>query len=202
MNARREVQTAATRQDIVRAAGRLMLQHGYVKTSIGSIAAEAGVAVQTIYNSVGSKAELLAAVLERAANASGSSQSVAVAMRQRITAAHAATDIIRALADGCALMNERTAGIQQIVTEASAVDADVAAFDRRRETGRLHDFVQDVAALRARRSLRVGLGDHEAAATIWALTHPRGYRTLVRDVGWPPDTYRDWLEKTLRGALL
>lgn len=202
MNARREAQAAGTRQDIVRAAGRLMLQHGYVGTSIGAIATEAGVAVQTIYNSVGSKAEVLAALLERAATASGSPDAVATAMRQRIDDAHSASDIIRALADGCALVNERTAGIQQIVSEAAAVDPDVAAFERRRETARLHDFGEDAAALRGRRSLRVGLSDHEAAAAIWSLTHAQGYRTLVSDVGWSPDTYRDWLEKTLRGALL
>ena len=37
---------------IVEAAARLFLEHGYQATSIGRIAADAGVAVQTIYNAV------------------------------------------------------------------------------------------------------------------------------------------------------
>src|SRR5680860_1900901 len=64
---RRSLQTTATRTAIVVAAHRLMLERGYVATSIGSIADEAGVAVQTIYNSVGNKADVLSAVLDLAA---------------------------------------------------------------------------------------------------------------------------------------
>ena len=52
---------------IVEAASRLFLEHGYHATSIGRIASEAGVAVQTIYNAVGSKRDLLSRVLDFAA---------------------------------------------------------------------------------------------------------------------------------------
>ena len=43
---------------IVEAASRLFLESGYHATSIGQIATEAGVAVQTIYNTIGSKRDL------------------------------------------------------------------------------------------------------------------------------------------------
>jgi AcrR family transcriptional regulator len=64
---RRNAQSAATRAAIIDAAHRLMLERGYIPTSISAIAEQAGVAVQTIYNSVGNKADLLSAVLDRAA---------------------------------------------------------------------------------------------------------------------------------------
>ena len=61
---RRAVQADATRSDVVAAARELFLARGYVRTSLNAVAAQAGVAVQTIYNSVGNKAAVLAAVLD------------------------------------------------------------------------------------------------------------------------------------------
>jgi AcrR family transcriptional regulator len=52
---------------IVQAATELFLDRGYHATSIGQVAAASGVAVQMIYNSVGSKRELLSRVLDYAA---------------------------------------------------------------------------------------------------------------------------------------
>jgi AcrR family transcriptional regulator len=59
---RREVAAAATRREILDAARRLFAEHGYASTSVQQIAAESGVAVQTIYSSVGSKAALVLAL--------------------------------------------------------------------------------------------------------------------------------------------
>ena len=56
---RREEQTAQTRRDIIAAAGVLFRERGYAGTSMPEIAAEAGVAVETIYRAFGSKAGLL-----------------------------------------------------------------------------------------------------------------------------------------------
>src|ERR1700681_2826242 len=56
-----------TQQVIVQTAARLFLERGYHATSIGQIAAEAGVAVQTIYNSIGSKRDVLSRALDFAA---------------------------------------------------------------------------------------------------------------------------------------
>ncbi|HEX7739487.1 MAG TPA: helix-turn-helix domain-containing protein, partial [Marmoricola sp.] len=52
---RREVAAAATREEVLRAARRLFVEHGYAATTINQVAAEAGVAVQTVYSSVGGK---------------------------------------------------------------------------------------------------------------------------------------------------
>src|SRR5690349_9272092 len=54
----------ASRREILEAAHRLFVERGYVATSVPAIAAEAGVAVQTIYNTVGSKREVLGGVVE------------------------------------------------------------------------------------------------------------------------------------------
>ena len=56
---RRAVQTAQTRREILQAARRCFAASGYAGTSLKDVAAQAGVSVQTIYDSVGSKADLV-----------------------------------------------------------------------------------------------------------------------------------------------
>jgi AcrR family transcriptional regulator len=53
---RRTLQAAQTRLDILGAARRLFAERGYVGTSVKDIAKTAGVSLQTVYDSVGSKA--------------------------------------------------------------------------------------------------------------------------------------------------
>lgn len=184
------------------AAGRLMLERGYVRTSVAAIAGEAGVVVQTIYNSVGSKAELLAAVLDRVAEEPDAPALLSGATRERIAEAHTATEVIRILARASALVNERTSGILRIVSEAAVVDPDVGEFEKKRDAARLHGFGEVAVALREKRGLRGGVSDHEAAATMWALAHPHTFRTLVLSLGWSTEAYFNWLEKSLMAALL
>src|SRR5688500_10754731 len=57
----------ATRQRVVAAAAPLFVRDGYVETTMAGIARAAGVAVQTLYLSFGSKAAVLDAVLRAAA---------------------------------------------------------------------------------------------------------------------------------------
>lgn len=178
-----------------------MLHRGYVATSIGAIAAEADVAVQTIYNSVGSKAELLAAVLELAAEGPGTEDLVPAALRQRVVASSSAAEILRVVADWFLAVNERTVNVLLMISQAAAVDGDVRAIERRSVASRLHTFGEVASSLRALRGLRGGMSDPEAAAAIWALGHPQVYRMLVTEFGWSSEAYRDWLEKALRGAL-
>ena len=209
MTSRRDAQAARTRDDIVRAAGRLLLRQGYVATSIGAIAAEAQVAVQTIYNSVGSKAELVAAVLERAATAPGSAESVFTSMRERIDAAPTLSHVVAATADGLALVNDRTAGILHMVGEAAVIDADVAAFAQRRDETHLGACIEIAGLVRAERTRQRGRGpsplpdlsDLDAGALIFSLSHHGAYRTFVHDLGWSATGYRDWLERVLGSAL-
>ncbi|TFB49546.1 TetR/AcrR family transcriptional regulator [Cryobacterium tagatosivorans] len=198
---RRTLQAVATRTAIVEAAHRLMLERGYVATSIGAIAAEAGVAVQTIYNSVGSKADLLSAVLELAGAGPESPALVPDLLRRRVAAAVSAPEIIRVLADWFALMHARTSSVFRVIGQAAAVDPDVAKLELRRAAGRLHNYGEAASALRARRGLRAGLSDHEAAAAIWAIGHPQVYQSFVNDLGWSAEAYREWLGKTLKATL-
>src|SRR5688572_29482976 len=59
---RRREQAAATRTEILRAAQRLFEQHGYAATTVAAIAAEAGVALKTVYVAYETKSGLLRAL--------------------------------------------------------------------------------------------------------------------------------------------
>src|SRR5215211_4814983 len=61
-SSRRRAQAAATRRDILEAAQRLFEQHGYAATTIAAIAAEAGVALKTVYLAFETKSGLLRAL--------------------------------------------------------------------------------------------------------------------------------------------
>jgi hypothetical protein len=56
---RRAAQAARTRDEILQAARRRFARNGYAATSLKDIAADVGVSVQTLYDSVGSKADLV-----------------------------------------------------------------------------------------------------------------------------------------------
>ncbi|TFD76677.1 TetR/AcrR family transcriptional regulator [Cryobacterium fucosi] len=197
---RRTTQAAATREVIVEAAQRLMLERGYIPTSIAAIAENAGVAVQTIYNSIGGKADVLAAVLDRT-KAPGPPGPVRDAGREQGSRARSAGEVIRMLAAEIVEVNARTAGVHRIITQAAGVDQDVAKLELRQSSRRLFQYGEAASTLRGLRGLRAGLSDHEAAAAIWAIGHPQAYRSLVFDLGWSVAAYREWVEKTLSGAL-
>src|SRR5687767_4279485 len=88
--ANRSRQAAETRRRIVEAAAGLFLRDGYAATSMNAIAAEAGVAVQTIYASMRTKQEILRAVIQLTVR--GEEELVPVAASARWREMERATD--------------------------------------------------------------------------------------------------------------
>lgn len=198
---RRTLQAAGTREAIVEAAGRLFAADGYVRTTIDGIAAESGVAVQTVYNSVGNKAALLSAVLDSAAAGPGAQAGVLDFMRERTRQAADLDALINMLADWFAEVHPRTAGINAVIARAAAVDEAAAQLEKDRAHQRLRRYEEAAAAARARGGLSSGMSDAEGAAAIWSLGHPQTYRALVQDAGWSVAAYREWIAKALAAAL-
>ncbi|MEV5051587.1 TetR/AcrR family transcriptional regulator [Arthrobacter sp. LAR12-1-1.1] len=198
---RRTIQAAGTRDVIVDAAGRLFAAEGYVRTTIDAIAAESGVAVQTVYNSVGNKAALLSAVLDKAAAGPGGQAGVLDFMRERTRQAADFNALIAVLADWFVEVHPRTAGTNTVIAQAAAVDDTAAQLEKDRGQQRLRRYAEAAAAVRTRGGLSSGMSDAEGAAAIWSLGHPQVYRALVQDSGWSVPAYREWIAKALAGAL-
>jgi AcrR family transcriptional regulator len=198
---RRAVQAAETRTLIVSVASRLFAEQGYVPTTIEAIASESGVALQTVYNSVGNKAALLSAVLDAAASGPHSPSNVLELMRKRTAEAADFEALITVLADWFVEVHRRTGPVVGVIAQAAAVDPAVEKLQTARALQRLERYGEAAAAVRARGGLRSGMSDADAAAAIWSLGHPQTYRTLVGEAGWSAKAYRDWLKSSLAAAL-
>lgn len=199
---RKQFAAEETQRVIVEAASRLFLEHGYHATSIGRIASEAGVAVQTIYNAVGSKRDLLSRVLDFAAAGERSPSPVPQFMREQAESEPDPRRIIAQLVEFWRGALPRTAPVFRIIREAAASDPEIALLERDRAAQRLRNYRQAAQLLADRDALRPGLTIAAAAAAIFALGHPETYRELVVDGDWDDDVWADWLQATLEAALL
>ena len=198
---RRDVNLEATRATIVAGAGRLFLARGYGGTTLGDIAAEASVAVQTIYNAVGGKAAVLTALFEATVAGEGVARSVPEIMRERTRQVKDARGLVRLLAEWFTDVHQRMAALWQVIEEGAAHHPEVAAFARERSLRRLANYEEAARELKRRGGV-VGLELDEVAALIWSVGHPRTWQVLVVERGWTPDRYRRWVERALGAALL
>jgi AcrR family transcriptional regulator len=188
---RRQIGAEQTEGVIVEAAARLFFGRGYGATSVAQIAAEAGVAVQTIYNSVGSKRDLLRRVLDSSAP------------DERLTIDHADSDkLIQLLVEQWREALPRTASAFRTLRTAAAVDTEIAALERERSAQVLASYEMAARLLEQRGALREGLTVRRAAATIFAIGHPDVYRAVVLDGAWDDSLWATWARTSLKAALL
>jgi AcrR family transcriptional regulator len=199
---RRQIAAEATQRTIVLAASRLFLERGYMATSIGAVAREAGVAVQTIYNAIGSKRELLSRVLDFAAAGEEAPTPVPVFMHERAKGETDAREVVRQLVEFWRSGLARTAPVFAVIRQAAALDPEVAALERQRAQQRLSNYRRATGLIDDLGALHPGLSAEEAAATIFAVGHPDIYRFLVLEQGWQPERWARWVEATLTAALL
>jgi AcrR family transcriptional regulator len=199
---RKQFAAEETQRVIVAAASRLFLEHGYHATSIGRIASEAGVAVQTIYNAVGSKRDLLSRMLDFAAAGERAPTPVPQFMRDQAELEPDPRRIIAQLIEFWRGALPRTEPVFRIIREAAAADPEIALLERARAAQRLHNYRQAAQLLVERNALRPEMTIDGAAATIFAIGHPETYRALVLDGDWEDDAWAAWLQATLEAALL
>ena len=190
-----------TRAAIIEAADMLFARVGYARTTIGDIADEAGVVVQTIYNAVGPKSTVLLAVVDRAAAGPLAPRSVPTFMAERTGQLTDAASMAEMLADWFAEVQPRVVGINRVIREAAATDPAVAKIEVARASQRLHNYGMAADALAGLPGAR-DLPREEVAATIWSVGHPQTYVQLTEVEGWSPGRYRDWVARTLADALV
>jgi AcrR family transcriptional regulator len=199
---RKQLAAEETQRVIVEAASRLFLERGYHATSIGRIASEAGVAVQTIYNAVGSKHDLLSRVLDFAAAGERAPVPVPKFMSKQAESEPHPRRIIAQLVEFWRSALPRTAPVFRIIREAAGADSEIAALERGRSAQRLANYRQAARLLAERNGLRPEMTIDDAAAAIFAIGHPETYRALVVDGEWDDEAWSNWVQATLEAALL
>jgi AcrR family transcriptional regulator len=199
---RRQIAAEATRGAIVEAATRLFLESGYYATSLGAVAREAGVAVQTIYNSIGSKRDLLSSVLDFAAAGERAPTPVPAFMTEQAEREPDPRRIIDQLVEFWRGGLPRTAPVFRVIRQAAALDTEVAELERQRAEQRLRNYGIATRILDERGALRPGLSREDAAAAMFAIGHPDIYRFFVLEEGWELERWADWVRGCLYAALL
>jgi AcrR family transcriptional regulator len=183
--------TRATRSRIVDAATSLFVRDGYLETTMSGIAKAAGVAVQTLYLSFGSKVAVLEAALvaateghpppDRPTPADGPA---ALADHVR----HSAAAIEREYPLAAAL-------------RAAAADPEPAELLDRTRTAALVEHARMIDELAERPGFTDRISLQRATEVVAALLSPETYGLLVAGHGWTPQDWSDWVTQHLRADL-
>jgi AcrR family transcriptional regulator len=200
---RRREQAAATRRDILDAAQRLFEHQSYAATTMAAIAAEAGVALKTVYVAFDTKSGVLRALWNLLLR--GDEDDVPVMDRQWYREVLEEPDPERKLrlnARNSRAVKLRIAPVMEVIRSAAPLDSDIGALWSRIQSD-FHDNQRSIVkALDERRGLRAGLGVDRAADILWTLNHPDLWQLLVGQRGWTPDEYEQWFGDAACAQLL
>jgi AcrR family transcriptional regulator len=189
----RQEQAAATRERIAEAARRLFATAGYGATSMETIAAEAGVAVRTVYSAFGAKRELLSCICEQWLERARA--------RERAGEVLAEPDPARRLRGAASWLRDLyEAGFDVVMIFEAATDesAETRALLRSKLAGRNQAMDAMIASLEGH--LRAPVG--EVQAVYRALAAPGVYLELVEESGWTPDEFERWVGDALERSAM
>jgi AcrR family transcriptional regulator len=200
---RRERKALANRRRMLDAAEALFTRNGYAATTMTAIADEADMAVQTLYAVFGTKRAILTELVDT--RVVGDDHSQSPADREDWQAMEQESDPRRQIemfASIATRIARRSAAINEVMAAAAGADPEIAALHQRQRQDRYRDERRLARSLAAKRALRHGLTETQAADTIWAIATTRTYRALVHERGWTADQYGRWLAQLLASTLL
>jgi AcrR family transcriptional regulator len=202
---RRRIQAEQTRSRVVAAAARVFLEYGYVGATIPAIAAEAGVALQTVYRAAPGKAGLLSAAVGAAVPGGSDRADVPVEERPAIRAVIEEPDPVQQLrlyAQTQPGIWARVGPLLRVLEAAAASEPGLRRLQQEQATQRHAGLTRFARLLGARGALREDMTPTRAADLIVTLGSLATYDSLVTTHGWSHDEYEAWLADTLRHGLL
>jgi AcrR family transcriptional regulator len=193
MTTLRERRAQLTHDEILRAARRLFAKHGYARTSVRDIAKAAGVSAQTVYDSVGSKQQLVAqlndlidaeagigAIVRADLQSEDLHKVAAISARVARSILEHCGDIVHALVTGAAAEPELAAVLAE--GQRRHVAGSTAVVGRLRELG--------------------ATPPDGAVETLAALSDVRFALVLQESYGWSLDQLERWIADTSSALLL
>jgi AcrR family transcriptional regulator len=190
---RRREQAAATRARVLDAARVLFERQGYAATTIAQIAAEAGVALKTVYVAFETKSGILRTLWN--AQLRGGDEDTPVAEQQwyrEVLAEPDAEQQLRANARNSRNGKERVGTVLDVIHSAAPVDPDIAALWERIETEYHENQRAIVESISDKGALEPGIDVDRAADILWTINHPNQWHLLVAERGWTADQYEEW----------
>jgi AcrR family transcriptional regulator len=200
---RRREQAAATRRDILDSAQRLFERRGYAATTMTAIAAEAGVALKTVYVGFETKSGVLRALWHLLLR--GDEADVPMGDRQWYRELRQEPDAARQLrlsARNSREVKTRAAALMKVIRDAAPTDPDIETLWSRIQSDFYAIQRPLVEALYERQALRPELDVARATDILWTLNHPDVWHLLVGERGWTPEEYERWFGDAACSQLL
>lgn len=199
----REASAQETRRRIVEGARELILDGGYTRMTVVALADRAGVSPQTLYNSVGGKAQVVKAVYDTML--AGDNDPVPMSERPEFGPVADAEDVEEwafRYAAWCRRILERVGPLLGALVHDGPGGDDVltellATIEGERRRGNRNAL----AGLVARGVIPGGRRLDRLVDAVWVLTSAESYDRLVRRCGWTPRAYERWLSVQLRAAV-
>ncbi len=188
---RRRALAADTRLAVVRAATELFAERGWAGTGMRDIARVAGVSVETVYSTGGSKSQLLLRAID--VGVVGDDAPVPLAERPEFLALGTGDRQARLLAATrmMSIQYSRVAGLHRTLESGATSDEELAE---------KLDEVRDRQLTTFREGMALVLDQQPAPELVQglqAIGSPEVYLLLVQGAGWSAQQYEEWLASTL-----
>jgi AcrR family transcriptional regulator len=190
---RRREQAAATRLEILDAAQHLFERDGYAATTMAAIAAEARVALKTVYVAFETKSGVLRALWN--VRLRGGQEDVPVAEQTWYRAMLDEPDPelqLRMNAHNSATGKIRIGGLLEVIRSAAPIDPEIAALWNRIQTDYHGNQGAIIRSLEQKHALKAGLDVERATDILWTLNHPNTWQLLAGERGWTVEQYEQW----------
>jgi AcrR family transcriptional regulator len=197
----RKVRANETRRRMLDSAIRCFTSAGYSGTTMVAIAEEAGVAVQTLYFTFHTKAELLQETYDRAVL--GDEEPVPPWLTPWFQAMKAEASLPGALAhlvDGVAAILERVAPLRPVF-DAAMSEPGVAEVWERAELVRERGYRGILQILARKRPLRSDRDLETATDLLFVLLGPDAFRAFVEGRRWSVERWKAWVAAALEREL-
>ena len=201
---RRREQAAATRREILVAAERLFGRKGYAATTMAAIAAEAGVALKTVYVAFETKSGVLRALWNLRLR--GDEELTPVAEQTWYREMLAEPDPERRLrrnARNSRAGKQRIGAVVEVIRAGAGDDPEIEALSNRVRTPTTTrtSAPSSRASTRNTSSLRASTSNAPRTSSGRSTTRPAG-PLLVVERGWTPEQYEQWCADTACDQLL
>lgn len=200
---RRREQAAATRREILEAAQRLFEQQGYAATTMAAIAAEAAVALKTVYVAFETKSGVLRALWNLLLRGDEGDAPVAErAWYREVIEESNPERQLRLNARNSRVVKLHIGAAIEVIRAAAPTDPDIEALWNRIQTEFHANQRAIVESLSEKNALRPELDVDRAADILWTLNNPNVWQLLVRDRGWTPEEWEQWFADAACSQLL
>jgi AcrR family transcriptional regulator len=203
-SSRRQAQADETRRHILEAARKLFIERGYAGATAETIAAEAGVAAQTIYAIFKNKKQILVSLMN-VSPTTGVEDHTPMSERANVQAVAQERDQRRQLqmfAEIVASNLDQVAAVFEVMTEAAKTEPEFERIVHKLNKQRLEHMTSAVQDFAANGPFRDNVDEVYARDTVWTLTSGELFLLLTRARGWSKEQYAEWLADMLIRGLL